>query len=476
MTTANAQHKLHWYDHLFVNINWFALTLRSQVLAGLVVPLLVQTFVGEARKGSYFGTIRLWALMVALLTQALFGLLSDHFRSRWGRRRLFVVAGTLLEVMLIMSMAWIAGLSGMTGYTVLFIVYILSMVSSNLSQGGTQGLIPDVVPPEQRGITSGVKMLLEVPLPLVLVGLVIAPMVSKGNMTGALVATCVAMLVCMALTLLVREKSTADAPPSPLNWRPLLSLLLMTVVFTAIILGLGQVVKLAVSTSPNASRLFFGAIGVLAMVLAVVVGIFASLAVHLDRTVRQSTPFIWWTISRLAALVAINNLATFLLYFLQEKFNMPTNEAVSLAGLLPMVLGGFIVIFGLIAGWLSDRYNRKLLTVIGGVIGAIGIVVMLVGSTIPVMYVAAGVIGLSYALFNVASWALGTEIIPQARSGEFLGLQNLAGAGAGAIGAYIGGTIADHSGYTLMMAMFGVMFLLAAGSALFIRVEKGVSQ
>jgi len=51
-------------------------------------------------------------------------------------------------------------------------------------------------------------------------------------------------------------------------------------------------------------------------------------------------------------------------------------------------------------------------------------------------------------------------------------LQNLAGAGAGAIGAYIGGTIADHSGYVLMMAMFGVMFLLAAVATAFIRVKK----
>ena len=473
MTATSAQRKLHWYEHIFVNINWVALTLRSQVLAGLVVPLLVQVFVGEQQKGSYFGTIRLWALMVAVLTQALFGLLSDRFRSRWGRRRPFVVIGTLLEVVLIMSMAWIAGLSGMTGYTVLFVVYILSMVTSNLSQGGTQGLIPDVVPPEQRGFTSGVKMLLEIPLPLVLVGLVIAPMVSAGNMIGALVATCVAMLLCMALTLPVREKSTADAPASPLDWRPLLSLVLMTVVFTVIILGLGQVVRFAVSALGNASRLTFGAIGVLAMLLAVVVGIFASLAVHMDLTVRQSRPFIWWTISRLAALVAINNLATFLLYFIQEKFSMPANEAVALAGLLPMVLGGFVVLFGLIAGWLSDRYDRKLLTALGAVIGAIGVVVMIVGSNIPMMYVAAAVIGLSYALFNVASWALGTDIIPQERAGEFLGLQNLAGAGAGAIGAYIGGTIADHSGYTLMMAMFGVMFLLAAAATVFIRVKAG---
>jgi MFS family permease len=246
----------------------------------------------------------------------------------------------------------------------------------------------------------------------------------------------------------------------------------MTAVFTVIILGLGQVVKFSVSSLGSASRLTFGTIGVIAMLVAVVAGIFASLAVTLDRTVRRSTPFIWWIISRLAALVAINNIASFLLYFFQEKFDMPTNEAVELAGLLPMVLGGFIILFGLIAGWLSDRFDRKLLTAAGGVIGALGVAVMILGPDIAWMYLAAAIIGLAYALFNVASWALGTDIIPRERAGEFLGLQNLAGAGAGAIGAYIGGTIADHSGYVLMIAMFGVMFLLSAGAVLFIRIKK----
>jgi MFS family permease len=471
MNAESAPEKMHWYDHIFININWFSLTLRTQVLAGLIIPLLVQGFVGEARKGSYFGTIRLWALMVAVLAQALFGLLSDRSRSKWGRRRPFILIGTLMEVIVILGMAWVAGLQGMTGYTVLFIIYIFSMILSNVSQAGTQGLIPDIVPQVKRGITSGVKMLLEIPLPLVLVGLVIAPMVSGGNILTALVVTCVSMLACMGLTMLVHEKPV-EGTHTPLDWKPFMGLLLMTAVFTVIILGLGQVVKFSVSSLGSASRLTFGTIGVIAMLVAVVAGIFASLAVTLDRTVRRSTPFIWWIISRLAALVAINNIASFLLYFFQEKFDMPTNEAVELAGLLPMVLGGFIILFGLIAGWLSDRFDRKLLTAAGGVIGALGVAVMILGPDIAWMYLAAAIIGLAYALFNVASWALGTDIIPRERAGEFLGLQNLAGAGAGAIGAYIGGTIADHSGYVLMIAMFGVMFLLSAGAVLFIRIKK----
>lgn len=461
----------HWYHYIFINANWFALTLRSQVLAGLVIPLLVQGFVGEAQKGSYYGTMRLWGLMVALLMQALFGLLSDHSRFRWGRRRPFIFLGAVLEAVIILSIIWIANLQGMTGYSVLFAAYLFAMISSNMSQAGTQGLIPDVVPQARRGIASGVKMLMEVPLPLILFGLVIAPMVSRGNLPAALVVTVVAMLVCMGLAMLVREKRVM-APREPLNWKPFLSLVLMTAVFTGIILGLGQIVKWLIPALSGASRFTFGAIGVAAMLIAVVAGIFAALRVHLDKSVGKNRPFIWLVISRLAALVAINNISSFLLYFVQEKFDMPGAEAAGLAGRLPLVLGAFVILFGLVAGWLADRFDRRVLTALSGVVGAVGVAVMVVFGTIPMMYVAAAIIGLAYALFNVASWALGTEIIPQDRAGEFLGLQNLAGAGAGAIGAYIGGVIADQSGYLLMMSMFGVMFLLASVAALNIRYRK----
>lgn len=472
MTAEADSQKLRWFDYIPININWFAITLRSQVLAGLVIPLLVQEFVGEAQKGTYFGTIRLWGLMVALLAQALFGLLSDRSRFKWGRRRPFIFVSSIFESAIILGLAWVAGLQGLSGYGFLFAAYLLAMIFANAGHAATQGLIPDVVPQEKRGIASGLKMLLEIPLPMVMVGMVIAPMVSRGNLTGALIVTVVGMLVCMAITMLVREKQPENTP-EPLNWKPFLSLVMMTVVFTGIILGLGELVRIAMKSLSEASSLTLGAIGILAMVAAVVAGIFASLSIHLDKSIRQNRNFIWFIIARLAALVAIFNITSFLLYFLQEKFKMSSSEAIALAGQLPMVLGVVVILFGLVTGWLADRFSRKLLTIVGALIGALGVAVMVLGPNIPLMFVAAGLIGLAYSLFNVASWALGTDIIPKDRAGEFLGLQNLAGAGAGAIGAYIGGTIADQSGYVLMMGMFGVMFLLSVTATLFIKVEKG---
>jgi hypothetical protein len=48
---------------------------------------------------------------------------------------------------------------------------------------------------------------------------------------------------------------------------------------------------------------------------------------------------------------------------------------------------------------------------------------------------------------------------------------NLAGAGAGAIGAYIGGPIADSVGYGLLFSIYGALFLLAVAALRGVQVE-----
>lgn len=61
--------------------------------------------------------------------------------------------------------------------------------------------------------------------------------------------------------------------------------------------------------------------------------------------------------------------------------------------------------------------------------------------------------------------------MPQEEAARYLGISNLAGAGAGAVGAFIGGPIADFFtarlpqmpglGYTLLFAIYGVLFLMS---------------
>ncbi len=229
---------LRWYDAITISVFFFGLTALSQT-NGLVFPLLVQQFVGEGSKGTYLGILRLWTLMVALLWQALMGMLSDRSTLPWGRRRPFIFIGTLGMLVFIALVGVSSGMAGMNGFWFLFAMAILLSVASNTAHGPQQGLIPDLVPEDKRGRFSGVKSVLEVPLPMILVSFTIAKLIAAGNMWGGLILAMAVLVVVMLLTMLAPEKRLEQAP-APFDWTPILRLALMTAVFTAIILGLGE--------------------------------------------------------------------------------------------------------------------------------------------------------------------------------------------------------------------------------------------
>jgi len=76
--------------------------------------------------------------------------------------------------------------------------------------------------------------------------------------------------------------------------------------------------------------------------------------------------------------------------------------------------------------------------------------------------IGAAIVGIGIGLFYASNWALGTSVVPREEAGRYMGLSNLAGAGAGAIGAYIGGPLADYAGYVVLFIVYGLMFGLSA--------------
>ena len=467
---------LRWHDLITVNIYWFALNTRSQTLSPLIIPLLVQQFIGEESKGSAVGSIRLWALMTAVLVQALMGILSDRSTAKLGRRRPFILLGTLGEIIIFALIGFSASLEGQAGYAVLFGLYILSMMASNTAHAATQGLIPDLVPESQRGRYSGVKALLELPLPLLLVSLVIGKLVSSGNLWAALITLMGVLAVCAAIAMFIPEQQQEHAP-FEMNWTPFLRLVLMTAAFTLLILGMGAFVRWFMTLKLDLDpRLWSGAaaaVGVAAMAVAIVGGVLASLRIGVGKDIPYLPSFTWWVINRLAFLTASTNIATFLLFFLQERFvELEGEKAAGPAATIAMFVGIFILLTAAPGGWLADRFGKKILIGIAGLLGAGGIALLVIVPSMTAIYIGGSIVGAGIGLFYSANWALGTEIVPREQAGRFLGLSNLAGAGAGAIGAYIGGPIADVLGYTLIIGIYGFLFLVSILALLGIQEKR----
>lgn len=473
---------IRWYDYLTVNIYFLGLTVLSQT-NGLAFPLLVQQFVGESVKGSYLGTLRLWTLMVALLTQAVWGILSDRSTLPWGRRRPFIFLGTLAGLVFIAAIGFSAGLSGMSGFWFLFIVAVLLAVATNAAQAAQQGLIPDLVPDQQRGKFSGIKAILEIPLPLILVSFTVAKLFSKGNLWAGILLAMGVFTVAMLVTMLVPEERQKRAA-TPFDWAPILRLALMTGVFTLIILGVGQAVKIlgaaVAGGSVSSMVLVMGISGLAAMVIAVGLGVWLSVNISVGgQAARQRPSFTWWVINRLAFLVGIINLSTFAVYFIQARLGFEREKAAGPASLLMMVVGIFILVSALPSGWLADHFGRKLLVAASGLLAALGTLIALLSPSMTFIYIGGCLIGISAGLFYTANWALGTDLVPPGEAGRYLGISNLAGAGAGAVGAYIGGPIADYFttnvsqtpglGYVVLFAIYGILFLLSAVALLNVR-------
>lgn len=460
------ERKIRWYDYLTINIFYFAITARSQTLA-LIVPLLVQTFVGEDVKGTALGNIRLWGLMAALLFQALAGILSDRSTSRMGRRRPFILIGALSEVVVFIAIGVIAStLKGMTGYWVLFGAYLLSMLSSNTGHAAAQGLIPDIVPESKHGIFSGFKAFFELPAPLIFVSFVVSKLVGAGNIWGALLVLSGVMVVCAAIAMLTPEKPIKE-PPFEMNWKPVLRLVAMTGIFTVVILGTGALVNYANNLTgrlPDVSSLIATVtIAVLGMMIAVILGVWASVRISIGGEGKENnTSFTWWIVNRLSFLVGSTNLSVFAVYFLQERFPGQEGAGIEeLFGLLMLFVGLSIFISSIPAGWLTDKFGRKPVCALSGVLATAGTIVVTTSVNVTMLYVGGVMIGVAMGLFYSASWALGTTLVPKEQAGRYLGIQNLAGAGAGAIGAYIGGPIGDAAGFTLLMSIFGFLFLVS---------------
>jgi MFS family permease len=223
--------------------------------------------------------------------------------------------------------------------------------------------------------------------------------------------------------------------------------------------------------------------GVVAMIGAVIAGVWAGTLATLGQDARRHSSFTWWIVNRLMFLAAATSIQGSVLYFVKFAFDLSDEAATSLTGTLTAVIGIFILASALASGWVADRVGHRRLVGISGLIAAAG-GFLLLGTiwvpNLPMVYVAGTFIGVATGLFMTSNWALGTDLVPAAEAGRYLGISNLAGAGAGIVGAGIGGLVADYLngfhpglGYFSIYASYAVLFALSAVSLMGVRQAKG---
>jgi len=476
--------RLRWYDYITINIFWLGLNIRNTAIGSYFMPFLVGLFVPEAVKNTALGALRSAGLVIAMLVQPAAGLISDRSLSRFGRRRPYILIGAIFDCVFLAAIAlsW--------NYAALLVSILLIQFSSNVSHGPLQGLIPDLVPEDERGRASAVKSVMEL-LPIILVGLTIAKLLGAGYLNWAIFSTGASLLVVTLITLLfVKETPLQERPDTPF-WPPMLRVLGMLagivigavagVLGGALVGGLAGLVTALATGAPLAwlvdgklstpAAVTIGIGGGVMMIVAVVVGVWAGALATLGQDARRRASFTWWIANRLMFLAAATSIQGSIFYFVMYAFQITDKAASDLTGTLTAIIGIFIVVTALASGWLADRIGRKRLVAVSGLIAAVGGFLLLSTIWLPslaMLYVAGTIIGLATGLFMTANWALGTDLVPDAEAGRYLGISNLAGAGSGIVGAGIGGLIADQLnsykpglGYFAIFASYAVLFALS---------------
>ncbi|MGH7776112.1 MAG: MFS transporter [Candidatus Dormibacterales bacterium] len=152
-TAAAAGRLLSLRRQLSLSSLWFALNFQSAALLPIVIPAQVLLLVTPGRvatvqQAALIGWLSAISGASALLVP-LVGALSDRTRWELGRRRPYIVVGAVV------MLAGLAGVIRPAGVGVFLAGLVLVQVGGNVCTAGYQGLIPDRVPPAQRGAASG---------------------------------------------------------------------------------------------------------------------------------------------------------------------------------------------------------------------------------------------------------------------------------------------------------------------------------
>ncbi len=139
---------------LVLNILWFSLNAQSAALLPVVIPTQILVFVaygpvGSAEQATFLGWLITGASVISLIMPPLIGSFSDKTPGALGRRRPYIIVGGLLVVLS-------TPLLVTSGNAIIFLIGLsLLLLGRNTLTPAYQGLIPDRVPKEHRGVAAG---------------------------------------------------------------------------------------------------------------------------------------------------------------------------------------------------------------------------------------------------------------------------------------------------------------------------------
>ena len=371
------------FSHLIrISLYWLGMTAIDGAV-GLFIQnrLNFEGFADPLEIGRITFLISIPAALISIVIQPTIGSISDYTESRWGRRKPYIVIGTVLDVV------FLAGIATANNVLALAAFVALLSFSSNVARGPFQGYVPDLVTDRQVGMASAMVGLMQV----------------LGNVTGFVLVT---------VAVLGGRLEAAIAAVAVIEF--------VTMLAVVIRVGRGQPPK------PRNGRSW------------------RSVAAETWGTdILRERSYVWLLVSRFFFLMGGAMLVNYILAYLKQAHGLsqdPANQA-NLTMLVLIIVGSVVSI--LPGARLSDRIGRKPVIYGSCAIGLTGIVIAALAPTVPVAIVGATLFGVSAGTFLAVDWALMTDIIPKAASGRYMGLSNVATMSSTLFAVATGGLLLD---------------------------------
>jgi MFS family permease len=363
-----------------ISLYWLGLTAIDGAVNGAIQSRVeFEALVPVSEQGAALRTIGILALLIGIAVQPTIGSISDYTVSRWGRRKPYIVFGSVIDVVILLAIA------GSHSVLALAALVALLSFSTNIARGPFQGYVPDLVAPSQVGLASALVGLMQI----------------LGNVTGfALVA--IANI----------QKDVAIA--------------LIGVAVVELVTMISVVVRVDDGPPPKSRE------GRSWWKIA---------AETWGTDILQERSYVWLVASRLLVLTGGAMLVNFVIFYLSQTHGLDQSQTggVQLTLLAVVAIANIIAVVP--AARISDRIGRKPVIYVSCAIGGVGLLIAAVAPTVPVALIGAGLFGLSAGMFLAVDWALMTDIIPKASSGRYMGMSNVA-TGASTIVALIIGSFA----------------------------------
>ncbi len=381
-----------------ISVFWLALSVLFDGINTLVLPVQLGALASQNNQATLLGLLTFVGLLAGALIQPVAGAFSDLLQPILGRKG-FIGIGLCLSLVSLFLFAVFQSLPG------LMLGYLAIQVSASIAQAGQQGLLPDLVNENRRGLASGIKGFMDLTgamLGFVLLG----QLLGSGRALPAIGVIAAILVIAYILAVLL----TPEDQPNK-----------------------GAAAKTRTSSLTKIFRL--------------------------DLT--QQTTFMRLILARFLFLLGIYGTGRFLLFFVADRLGLSEDQAAEQAGSLLAGLAFVTILASPLTGWLADRIGRVPLMIAGSLLSAVSALMLVwAGSTTQIL-VFGGLMSLGSAAFAGGSWALLADLVPRDESARYFGLANFSTAGSAAAAGLFGPVI-DGVERLLPGMGFSALFILAA--------------